>query len=535
MPPENVFEADLLVIGGGMAGFFAAIKAREQGVDVLLVNKGYAGKTGQSPWADSFAAFNPAWGHDLEGWVDQVNRVGEYVNNREWTELCFLESYARCRDLISWGVEFHRTEDGDLLRSTSSLGPCQALFTPPRAHGPVLRKEALKRGVRIMDRIMIVELIRDGDGAVIGAAGMPVGGDDLLVFRARATVLCAGAGAFKPPGWPIHDLTSDGDAMAYRAGAAITGKEFADPHFMNAERPGPRRRDWKPGPPPRRQILNAEGDEVPSRGTLFINLEFEVHAGRAPVTFELPDGSRDAVVGGASSGMSVHKAEGVWPANTDCGTGIPGLYAAGDNLGTMQSGATYATIGMSFMGASVTGARAGAAAAAYAQEAGPPDVSSDELGRVKQFILAPMQRQGGFGPAWVTQQLQNAMIPYYVMYIKKSDRLEATLTLVEFMRDHLVPKLMARDPHQLRLAHETGNMVLNAEMRLRASLLRTESRGCHYREDHPLREDPDWLAWVLLKEERGRMVASRKPIPKEWWPDLSVPYETRYPARFPGE
>ncbi|NIV39108.1 MAG: FAD-binding protein [Anaerolineae bacterium] len=535
MPPEKTFETDVLVIGGGMAGFFAAIKAREQGVDVLLVNKGYAGKSGQSPWADSFAAFNPEWGHDLEGWVDQVNRVGEYVNNREWTELCFLESYARYQDLVSWGVEFHRTGDGDLLRSTSSLGPCQALFTPPRAHGPVLRKEALKRGVRIMDRIMIVELIKDAGGAILGAAGSPVGGDDLLVFKAKATVLCAGAGAFKPPGWPIHDLTSDGDAMAYRAGAAITGKEFVDPHMMSAENPGPRRRAWRPGPPPRPRIVNAEGDEVPGRGTLFINLEFEVHAGRGPIAVTLPDGSLGEIVGGASSGMSVHKAEGVWPADTACGAGVMGLYAAGDNLGTMQSGSVYATIGMSFMGASVTGARAGIAAAAHAQETGPPAVSSDELGRVEQVMFAPMRRQGGFGPAWVTQQLQNAMIPYYVMYIKKRDRLEAALTLVEFMRDHLVPKLLARDPHELRLAHETKNMVLNAEMRLRASLLRTESRGCHYREDHPLRQDPDWLAWVLLQERDGQMAAFKRPIPEAWWPDFSMPYEERYPARFPGE
>ena len=79
------------------------------------------------------------------------------------------------------------------------------------------------------------------------------------------------------------------------------------------------------------------------------------------------------------------------------------------------------------------------------------------------------------------------------------------------------------------------NMVLNAEMKLTASLFRTESRGSHYREDYPRRDDPNWLAWVLLKEEQGQMKASKKPIPKEWWPDLSKPYEERYPFRLPGE
>jgi hypothetical protein len=72
-------------------------------------------------------------------------------------------------------------------------------------------------------------------------------------------------------------------------------------------------------------------------------------------------------------------------------------------------------------------------------------------------------------------------------------------------------------------------------MRLKASLFRTESRGCHYREDYPRRDDPDWLAWVVLKEENGEMKAFKKPIPKEWWPELSKPYEERYLWRFPGE
>jgi succinate dehydrogenase/fumarate reductase flavoprotein subunit len=79
-------------------------------------------------------------------------------------------------------------------------------------------------------------------------------------------------------------------------------------------------------------------------------------------------------------------------------------------------------------------------------------------------------------------------------------------------------------------------MVLNAEMRLRSSLFRTESRGTHYREEYPRRDDPTWLAWVKLKaDEQGKMTLVKVPIPKEWWPDLSKPYEERYPFRFPGE
>jgi len=105
MPLENVVETDVLVIGGGMAGCFAAIKAKEQGIDVTLVDKGYVSKSGQTPFAGAHAVFHPEWDHDLDAWMNQVNTVGEYVNNRDWTEIVFRESYAAYQDLISWGVK----------------------------------------------------------------------------------------------------------------------------------------------------------------------------------------------------------------------------------------------------------------------------------------------------------------------------------------------------------------------------------------------------------------------------------------------
>jgi succinate dehydrogenase/fumarate reductase flavoprotein subunit len=78
-------------------------------------------------------------------------------------------------------------------------------------------------------------------------------------------------------------------------------------------------------------------------------------------------------------------------------------------------------------------------------------------------------------------------------------------------------------------------MSLDADLILKSSLFRTESRGTHYREDYPRRDDPNWLAWTVAKEEDGEVKLSKEPLPEEWWPDMSIPYEERYPARFPGE
>ena len=185
--------------------------------------------------------------------------------------------------------------------------------------------------------------------------------------------------------------------------------------------------------------------------------------------------------------------------------------------------------------AAVTGRRAGSGAAKYALQIEKPVIDQAELTRLKEVMYAPAERKGGFDPRWVTQLVQNTVMPYFIMFIKHGERLKSALTTVEFLRDNLIPKLVAKDPHELRLAHETRNMTLAAEMMLRSSLYRTESRGVHYREDYPGRDDPTWLAWVKLKEEQGKMKLWRLQFQKKWRPDLSIPYEKRYPVRFPGE
>ena len=112
---ENVVETDVLVVGGGMAGTFAAVKAKEQGLDVTLVEKGYVSKSGGAAFAGGYyGVFNPDWGHDLDASMEQMCKLGEYINNREWIEIVLKESYERYRDLVSWGVEFVKEDDGSI-------------------------------------------------------------------------------------------------------------------------------------------------------------------------------------------------------------------------------------------------------------------------------------------------------------------------------------------------------------------------------------------------------------------------------------
>jgi succinate dehydrogenase/fumarate reductase flavoprotein subunit len=576
MATENIIETDVLVIGGGIAGCFAAIKAREQGARVVLVDKAFTAKSGGTLVAGAgYMFFNPELGHNLEASLHAISKNGEYLNNREWTEVIMNDSWATYQDLLSWGVEFpiesdHRKDHYQPLTMTDALGMRTLFGQVPiqRGNFSVLRKQVIKSGARVMDRIMVTELLKQKH-EIVGATGFSIDVNDLYVFKAKAVVISTGSSSFKPYGTAIACLTGDGDAMAYRAGAEITGKEFSTKFITIAAHPSWRSYAGFVGYP---CFTDAEGRPIELRnienvGFWDLAMDNVIHEGRGPVIWnfeaatpeqieaihntvqlsegdnlvysrpglELKRGNNIKVAGGSGIGSVDSQTGGIWVINTKCATGIPGLFAAGESCGTRYLGAVHTARGFGLTASAVTGARAGRNAAEYASGKGGPAIDQGEIEMARKVIYAPLERKGGFSPRWVTQLLHNTMVPYFVIHIKQEDRLQAALTIVKFLRDHLTPKLTAGDSHELRLAHETKNMVLNAEMMLRASLFRTESRGQHYREDYPRRDDPEWLAWVKIKEEKGSMKAIKEPIPAKWWPDLSKPYEERYPRRFLGE
>lgn len=539
-------DTDVLVIGGGYAGAFAAVEAKKAGRSVVLVDKGTVGRSGMTPWANGFNVFDEAAGDSKSEMANQVAISSEYLNNPDWLELQFSDSMARWNDMTEWGFQDKKLRHPHLA----------------------LRDKLVESDVRLVERTMLTELLMD-DGQVVGAIGFSLDSEETIAVVAKATILCAGSGSFKASGFPIQGLTSDGDAMAYRAGATISGKEFVDFHTTSMETPancyGQWEGMWKAGVSQTHgvsgggmlltQAFSADAGEPSSSGP-----GGEPPGGSGETTAARPSGpppggaaaggspdggesgglppgqSQGMQVLGAATGMGIHKAEGVWPADMTGSSGVPGLWAAGDSLASMLCGASYAGVGMSSSGSAVQGARAGAGAAAYATEVAAPAVSDAALGKIRSAVIAARSRENGFSPSWVTQLLQNTMFPYYVLEVKNADRLQAALTQIMYLQEHMVPLLVASDTHELKLAHETQSMLLNAEMKLRASLFRTESRGTHYREDYPARDDDSWLAWVLIKRDKnGAMALSKEAVPEKWRPDQSVAYTTRYTLRFPGE
>jgi succinate dehydrogenase/fumarate reductase flavoprotein subunit len=545
----KTLRADVLVIGGGFAGCFAAIRAAEAGADVVMAVKGRAGRSGLTPWANSWFVCDDTRGVSRADHMRQFELSGEYLANMDFVEALIAESYPLYREVSDWGAttgRSHYYQPGSVTRSIEVVGA-----------GDAMRRKAVSAGVRLVERVMVTDLIRSG-ARVNGAIGFHFESGAPFAVLAGATILCTGPASFKPlgMGYPCCAATADGDAMAYRAGAEISGKEFNDAHparpanplteAVTREVPA-----WSPlllggGP------AGADGPATELRGErlgLRIASVMGVHDGGLPVEERYlatpgsgpggrggePVGPLAVAPGYATPGMSNHKAEGVFPQDTSGASGVPGLWAAGDALSSMQNGAGYAGFGCSCAGSAVQGARAGRAAAEYAAGATAPDAPPGVVRDAVAETMRPLSRPRGYSPAWVTRLLQDVMFPYHVLYVKERRRMERALGEIDYLREKYAPELKAADPHGLRLVHETRNMLLNAEMKLRAGLARRESRGSHYREDYPYRDDERFLCWIALLERDGEMATVEHPIPQEWRPDPSLSYREKYPFAFPGE
>ncbi|MDG3085714.1 FAD-binding protein [Vibrio hannami] len=540
---QESHETDVLVIGGGMAGLFAAVKAYDAGAKVLMVSKGRLGSSGLTPFAKGIFSFDKENSEvSIDEFVAKVSESAIGTNNPVFTRQLAEHSADRVDELRSWGF-----------------------FDSPLCNKSFMRPMK-ERNIPLQERIMITHLMKE-QGRVVGAAGFSMDENKVIFYNAKTVVLCTGSGGFKPNGFPMCDVTHDGTIMAYDIGAKVTGKEWNDGHPASAENSGSCYDNWhgqieeKPGitgvqvnhhlgvdlnyeayvnggakpmgPPPGAGKPGGqppkESDDRYSQGP-YVPEAFRQSGPppRPPEETGLlsmfskpkhsgPPGMSSDRVGGSTAGMAIHKAEGLVPVDETGLSTIPGLYAAGDALGSYMSGGIYTQIGGSLAGSAVQGTFAGEAAAKASKSVSQIQVSDAKQAQIRQEILAPLKRELGYSPAWVTQVLQGVMIPNFVLYIKKERMMQGALAYVEELKEHHVPMLLAEDRHGLRLAHETKNMIVSAEMKLKASMIRTESRCSHYRLDYPEIDYENWQAWLnLYKDENGEMQFEKQPF--NTWP-----------------
>lgn len=211
---------DVLVIGGGMAGLFAAVKAHDAGAKVLMVSKGRLGSSGLTPFAKGIFNYDKDTASmSIDEFVETVSASAIQTNNPVFTRQVAEHSAARVKELKAWGF-----------------------FDSPLCNQSFMRPMT-ERNIALEEHVMITHLLKQ-DGRVVGASGFSTRKNKVIHYYAKSVVICAGSGGFKPNGFPMCDLTHDSSIMAYKAGAKVTGKEWNDGHPASAENSGDCYGNW---------------------------------------------------------------------------------------------------------------------------------------------------------------------------------------------------------------------------------------------------------------------------------------------------
>jgi succinate dehydrogenase/fumarate reductase flavoprotein subunit len=285
---ESTVETDVLVLGGGIAGCWAAISAARRGVKVVLVEKGAtissgSGGTGCDHWINTPHPGSNITAEEVVQWELDFN--GGYVNALS-RYIAARESYDTLLDLEQLGGKVRDTEDefaGAPFRDEKT----KFLFAydyENRIHfrvwgstfKPALYKACKNLGVTIIDRTMATGLLTESGQPgtrVIGATGLHTRTGEFFIYKAKAVVNCMaryqrnwcfsteikGIASFRPP-----QIVGDGVAMAWRAGAEFTMMEkslptsFGSPHAYPPYGHGNAINTWSPC-----TMVDARGKQIP--------------------------------------------------------------------------------------------------------------------------------------------------------------------------------------------------------------------------------------------------------------------------------
>jgi len=247
--PETV-SCPCLVIGAGAAGARAAIGMAQEGLEPLVVSKRDHGDA-HTTWARG--GVNAALGNvdDADSWevhaADTLDE-GHYVNDPEAVEVVTKEAPDSIRELDEWGMEFSRTPDGDINQryfgAQAYPRTCFAGDHTGESMLDTLVSKAQELGIPYRDNVMVTRLLSDGDH-VYGAAGYDMEDGRFVRFLAGAVVLAAGGATavYSRHSSREEENNGDGAALAYHAGAELMDMEFVQfhPTGMVGERYG---EDW---------------------------------------------------------------------------------------------------------------------------------------------------------------------------------------------------------------------------------------------------------------------------------------------------
>lgn len=507
--------ADVLVLGGGPAGAWAAIAASEAGARVVLADKGYHGTSGATAPSNTGTWHVPPGPHRAEAVARRRERTAG-LGDQRWMLRLVDRCHENLQRLVEWGYPFP-TEESGVLYTANLRGPDYMRF---------MRARVKRAGVTILDHHPATELLSDG-AAVTGAAGLVRRTGEDWRIDAGATVLATGGCAFFERILGGTGLTGDGLLMAAEAGSSLSGMEFTGkytlaPYDSSLNKGLPFR--WarfydaagKPlrsaaGEPLTNGIGAAEKDIARAliTGPVYARLDLADAALQTwlrqgqPNCF-LPydrmgiDPFRDLFRITLRAEGTVRGTGGIRITSSQCTTEVPGLFAAGD-AATRENvaGATSGGGSVNASWAMSSGWWSGQGAADYARRRSASPASFRSVSRPMGTAgLRPTSHARAFDLAAVVGAVRDEVIPLDRNYFRDGPTLQASLTRIDAVWSTLRAHLGASGTGRLR-AREVASVTAAARWSLASALARTESRGMHRRTDFPDRDDTQ-AASVLI-------------------------------------
>jgi succinate dehydrogenase / fumarate reductase flavoprotein subunit len=549
-------QADVLVIGSGAAGMYAAIEAARAGCKVLLADRSLIGRGGATVMAQMTVAV--ALGAETpDDWHFHYNdtlAAGRGLCNEALARLLCEEGPDCIRAMDEWGVGWAR-KDGHI---TQTMAPghdrprcvyVDFLNTGP-AVSKTLRTQVNKTaGIAKAGDLCVVDLLRR-DGNIVGAGALHLGSGAPVLISAKATIIATGGlTRLYRRNSASTNMGGDGYALALRAGAPLVDMEFVQ--FFPIGHLAPRLIGMDPimWDPFRYKLggklLNNRMEEFTQNYGVVENGKYtitrdagsyailkEVEAGRGsphggvylsfqhvpeaklreafgPVIDRLADNGIDLTKMPVEVAPIAHYHMGGVAVDAQMRTGLPGLFAAGEAVGG-ANGANRLS-GNAITEAFVFGRRAGRCAAEFANRAPAPTTPADNEAAIVDLINAePPQRD--INTAEMLEALQ-ATMQNDVGALRTETGLKRALDTIDRMTAEIGerPQGTSKSFDMRRVDWlDLRNMLMVAKSVAEAAIARTESRGAQHREDYP-DTSPDWAVnqFVLLRD--GRVTLSKQP------------------------
>lgn len=493
------FRTDVLVLGGGPAGTWAAISAAQRGASVILADKGFCGTSGATAPSGTGVWYVQPDPAKREAAMASREVLGGYLQDRRWMARTLNQTFENVDQLARWGYPF-RDDGVGFQRYGSVMGP---------EYMRLMRKRTKQAGVKIFDHSPALELLQDENGAVVGASGLFQQAGERWNVHAGAVILATGGCAFLSKALGCNVLTGDGLLMGAEVGAELSGMEFSNAYAMSlAEGSVTKTRFYDFA-----EFTDANGDPIPgaqSKGgrsviarwlmsgpvyASLVNVDAETQQAmrRAQPNFFLPlDRSginpfTDRFPVTLRLEGTVRGTGGLRLVDESCATSVEGLYAAGDAAtrelvcGAFTGGGSHnAAWAMS------SGYWAGAGAASYARTRRALAQPSKVIRSGKAALAEQSQRS--YNPLAVTQAVQDEVFPYDRNYFRSELGLKHSLERLDRLW-HKVESADKASVLHVAQSRQAAAMVATARWMYRSALERDESRGMARRVDRP-QQDP---------------------------------------------